>query len=78
MYRYIGKMLKYFFFLYIVRKLRDIFVSFKKKGKKGKKKNFWLDSEEESEGGMLDFDMDGSFMENLKLKIDRLKREISE
>lgn len=27
---------------------------------------------------MLDFDMDGSFMENLKLKIDRLKREISE
>lgn len=78
MYRYIGRCWNIFVFLYIVRKLRDIFVSFKKKGKKGKKKNFWLDSEEESEGGMSDFDMDGSFMENLKFKIDRLKREISE
>lgn len=58
-----------------VRKPRDTSGSPKKKGKKGKKKNPWSDSEEESEGAMSDSDMDGSFMENLKPKIDRPKRE---
>ncbi|XP_048776509.2 DNA topoisomerase 2-alpha-like isoform X2 [Ostrea edulis] len=57
-----------------VRKPKDTSGSPKKKGKKGKKKNPWSDSEE-SESDKSDSDMDGSFMENLKLKIERPKRE---
>lgn len=60
----------------IVRKPKDTSGSPKKKGKKGKKKNPWSDSEE-SESDKSDSDMDGSFMENLKLKIERPKRETS-
>ncbi|XP_078324208.1 DNA topoisomerase 2-alpha-like isoform X3 [Crassostrea virginica] len=57
-----------------IRKPKDTSVSPKKKGKKGKKKNPWSDSEE-SAGEMSDSDLDGSFMEHLKPKVDRPKRE---
>lgn len=71
-----GKQINIYLLIFTVRKPKDTSVSPKKKGKKGKKKNPWSDSEE-SAGEMSDSDLDGSFMEHLKPKVDRPKRETS-